>query len=302
MATKKIHAGVFISYSHKDKKWLDLLKTTLAPLIRNDHIDLWDDTRIRAGGDWKKEIESAIVRARVGILLVSPDFLASDFIADIEIPLMLKQQEAGLTILWIPIRDSLYKKTDLYRIQAAYDPSEPLAGLSQPERDRALVQIAERIAAAADLNVVANAFSIVDEFYPQLDAFLKGSPEPQREASFSVRAKQEGEMVVFNSPKQTYPLETILAEDMSRLDSGARKLIRAYERTMDEMFDRWVELKPKRVSRDPEIKEEAIEESDRLRRDLCRELRELLNFIESMGKRLYDHYSHIVYICGQERQ
>lgn len=66
---------------------------------------------------------------------------------------------------------------------------------------------------------------------------------------------------------------------------------------MKELFERWIELKPKRVSRDPDIKKEAREESDDVRRDLCQELRELLDFIMSMGKSLHDHYNHIRFIC-----
>jgi nucleoside 2-deoxyribosyltransferase len=77
---------VFISYSHSDAEYLDRLLVHLKPLEKEDLIDLWVDTRLRAGDRWRKEIDNALQRAMVAILLVSADFLASDFITDNELP------------------------------------------------------------------------------------------------------------------------------------------------------------------------------------------------------------------------
>lgn len=139
---------VFISYSHADGDWLKRLQIVLAPLRRQGMLDVWEDTRIQVGQDWKAEIEKALMRAKVAVLLVSPDFLASDFIARHELPPLLEAaKKQGATIFWVPLRHSLYRVTEVARYQAAYDPGTPLSTLTLAEQDAALVRIAEALIA-----------------------------------------------------------------------------------------------------------------------------------------------------------
>ena len=143
-----IRNQVFICYSHVDREWLYRLQTILTPLQRLG-LDVWEDTRIKPGQMWQNEIQQALVRAKVAILLVSPDFLASEFIAHVELPPLLNAAEkAGLTILWVPVRYSLYEFTDIARYQAAYDPKQPLSTLTPAQQDEALVKIAVIISKA----------------------------------------------------------------------------------------------------------------------------------------------------------
>jgi CRP-like cAMP-binding protein len=141
---------VFIGYSHKDRIWLDRLRTHLEPSLRESKLDVWDDTMIRPGTKWRKEIEDALAAAGVAVLLVSPTFLESEFIAEQELPPLLQAAEkGGLQILWIPISYSRYDETRIADYQAAHSPDKPLASLGRAARDKAFVEICKEIDKAA---------------------------------------------------------------------------------------------------------------------------------------------------------
>lgn len=136
---------VFVSYSHKDKKWLEQLQTHLTPLVRDRRIDLWDDTRIKAGMMWKGEIEAALDAAQAAVLLISAEFLASEFIANHELPLLLKAaEERGCRILPVIVSHCLFDETEgLNQFQAVNSPKRPLKAMTENEQDEVLVKVAK---------------------------------------------------------------------------------------------------------------------------------------------------------------
>jgi hypothetical protein len=137
---------IFVSYSHRDRHWLEELVNTLKPLTRKRRIETWDDTKIGVGSSWRQEISAALGRAKIAVLLVSRSFLASEFIAEHELPPLLDAaKREGTTIVWIAIGHSLYEQTDIAEYQAANDPSRPLNSLSESDADLELVKIARAI-------------------------------------------------------------------------------------------------------------------------------------------------------------
>src|ERR1043166_5499917 len=141
---------VFISYSHRDKRWLDRLLVHLKPLERAGIIVPWEDTRIRAGERWRKEIEDAIAAARVAVLLVSADFLASDFIAKDELPPLLAAAKAnGLIVIPVIVSPCRYDQTPaLGSLQSINPPSKALSRLRKADSDEYLVKLSIQIEAA----------------------------------------------------------------------------------------------------------------------------------------------------------
>jgi tetratricopeptide (TPR) repeat protein len=143
---------VFISYSHEDKRRLKELRTMLAPLVGNEVIDVWWDGEIRPSQAWREEIDRALAATRIGVLLVSPSFLASDFIAQKELPYLVEAaRQRKVTLFWVLWSQCLHEKTILKEIQAAHEIARPLDSLRRPERAAVLTEICRKIADAAGM-------------------------------------------------------------------------------------------------------------------------------------------------------
>lgn len=141
---------VFISYSHRDQKFLRELVTHLKPLERAGRLSVWTDKQLDAGEKWLGEIREALARTRVAVLLVSKDFLASDFIQEEELnPLLQEAVRGGVEICWVLVRACNYKATPLSAYQAVLPPDKPLATM-KAERDSAWVRICEEVTRAAN--------------------------------------------------------------------------------------------------------------------------------------------------------
>jgi len=128
---------IFISYCHRDSEYLDRLLVHLKPLEKEGLVDLWTDNQLRAGDLWKREIETALNRANVAVLLVSADFLASEFIINNELPPLLRNaEEKGTRIIPLILKPCRFSREETLRqFHAINDPQKPLIQLSEGERE-----------------------------------------------------------------------------------------------------------------------------------------------------------------------
>ncbi|MEJ7862395.1 MAG: DnaB-like helicase C-terminal domain-containing protein [Pyrinomonadaceae bacterium] len=138
---------VFVSYSHKDEKWLERLRVHLRPLTREHKLDLWDDSRIQPSSNWRSEIQLAIDKASVAILFISADFLASDFVHENELPPLLKKAENdGLLIFPVIISPCRFAETkNISQFQAINDPSRPLISQGTTKREKVFWELSKHI-------------------------------------------------------------------------------------------------------------------------------------------------------------
>ncbi len=134
---------IFISYSHQDKKWLTRLQTHLK-VLQNLYGDVnyWDDTQIEIGDSWLKEIENNLNAASIAILLVSTDFLASDFVMQKEVPRLLSQaQKRGVRIMPLILSPCLFTDSPIGQYQAVNAPEEALEELQKTQQEKIYIKL-----------------------------------------------------------------------------------------------------------------------------------------------------------------
>ncbi|HLW02658.1 MAG TPA: tetratricopeptide repeat protein [Ktedonobacterales bacterium] len=148
-ASSSQRTKAFISYSHKDRTYLEELHEHLAHYEKQGLIHYWDDQKLTPGMPWEDNIKQAITSAKVAILLVSPSFLASEFINSHELPPLLEAaQNEGALLLVVILRYCLFAHTPLAKFQTVNNPSEPLSEKDQGARDRIWVKVVELVSKA----------------------------------------------------------------------------------------------------------------------------------------------------------
>lgn len=143
MSSKKKKYDVFVSYSHKDQDLAERLFTQMAALKR-ERMNLWYDRMISPGADWEERIAEEINNARIILLLVSPDFIESDYIYLKELTVAMKRYEDGETIV-VPIilrhcdwHGQVYKK-----LQALPDRGTPITDETWQSLDKATMNVVD---------------------------------------------------------------------------------------------------------------------------------------------------------------
>jgi len=141
--------GVFFSYSHKDEGLRDELENHLKLLQRRGIISTWHDRKILPGDEWDHEIDAHLERAKIILLLVSADFLASDYCWDKEVKRAVARHEAGeATVIPILLRACDWKGAPFEKIQGLPKDMTPVKAFN--DRDAVWTDIAAKIRAVAE--------------------------------------------------------------------------------------------------------------------------------------------------------
>jgi TIR domain len=137
---------IFVSYSHSDNYFLGRLQAHLKPLARRGRIEMWDDTQIQVGDEWRSEIREAVENCSVAVLLISADFMASDFIDNNELPpLLVAARQRGVRIFPVLVSSSYFEDSELSRFQAVNPPSKPLDMMSRGEQEAVFAKLHKAI-------------------------------------------------------------------------------------------------------------------------------------------------------------
>lgn len=149
---KQARTNVFISYSHLDKEHLNDVQRHFKPFLNK--IDFWDDSKIQPGKKWKEEIQNAISKTKVAILLVSTDFLGSEFISTTEIPPLLKAaEENGAVILIVILKPCLFEEFEQLNVyQALNAPNNPISKMNETEKEEFYVNLVRQTKKIIDKN------------------------------------------------------------------------------------------------------------------------------------------------------
>jgi hypothetical protein len=159
--------AVFINYAHADNddtnpknRWLDRFLEMVKPLVCQEELTHWSDRDIKTGDDWHARIQAQLQVAQAAVLLVSPAFLASDYIRNSELPVLLKNAaDRGVKIFPVIIRPCHYerakfkypdaktgpKELKLSSIQSANPPSNALSEMSEGDQDRLLLKVSTEL-------------------------------------------------------------------------------------------------------------------------------------------------------------
>ena len=175
---------VFYSYTHVDEKFRETLETHLTILKRKGFIEEWHDRKIIPGRDWEGEIDSKLNGADLILLLISPDFIASDYCYSVEMNRAIEQHESQDSVV-VPI---IIRPTEIT--------DEPFSRIQSLPKDRKPITTWENIDLAW-LDVVRGLKSTIENIQENIQANIKRT---------------------INSDNKLRDLRELLTEEVDRID------------------------------------------------------------------------------------
>ena len=153
---------IFFSYAHEDEKFRKELEKHLSFLKRSKKIIGWHDRRISAGANWEQEINDNIDQAQVILMLISPDFINSDYCYETEsIRALEKHNKGEALVIPIIIRPCLWTETPFQSLQALPTDGVPVSTSSNP--DEAWLNVAQGLLEVVNERIKRNEEADMDD-------------------------------------------------------------------------------------------------------------------------------------------
>ena len=194
---------VFISYAHEDDIYRKELEKHLSMLKRNNHIDTWTDREIVAGQNWGNQISNELEEAKVILLLISADFLFSDYCFDIEMKRAIERHnDKQAVVIPIILRHCDWSDTPFSKIQVLPANAKPVKDWH--DQDEAFLSIVDGI--KSFLNSLENSTKEADNNSQLLSPEMKLSNI--RRKVLMASGKRDFKMALFelNEFKKQHPI------------------------------------------------------------------------------------------------
>jgi formylglycine-generating enzyme required for sulfatase activity len=191
---------IFISYSHEDKKWKKYIIKFLNEVTEN--FEIWDDQNIRAGKKWNTEILSALHESSIVLLLISIDYLTSEFIKKTELPEILEHQKnSGCKIIPILVRHCFWQRYSwISEIQLLPKGAVALNKFRGHELEWHLTEIAK------EMRII-------------IEELKKDQKKPNKSESNEIQIQNRVEDFTVNEPQ---PVENESSKDVKNFQTGFR--------------------------------------------------------------------------------
>ncbi|SRR6266702_1460580 len=208
---------LFFCYAHEDRNYLNKLKKHLTPLLRENLISTWHDVDISPGVEWEKEINKHLNTAKIILLLVSPDFMVSEYCYSKEMLRAMERHDQGeARVVPISLRPTHWKGAPFGKLQALPTDAKPVTDPTWHNLDIALFNVAEGIR------------KVVEEISRQ---------SPPQKLHHSSRSKgtqsdqdTKGVTLSTTSPPLSHPSASIVPEEMvSQLPVSQEPTFTTYE-------------------------------------------------------------------------
>jgi WD40 repeat protein len=135
---------VFCCYAREDQEMLEHLKKHLMPLQRSGQITVWSDTSLNAGVEWEKELHQHLESADIILLLISSDFIASDYCYSTEMGrAIVRHNEGNVVVIPILLRSTVWQNAPFARLQMVPTNTKPIT--NWPDRDDAFHDVTMQI-------------------------------------------------------------------------------------------------------------------------------------------------------------